>query len=83
MANWQAPIPQPSKQRIKKRCYYYTSPGGYEKSSCGIAWLTDSELSRYLLEDYQFDEILERDVLNKLKKYKDCTIEQTPNWILV
>ena len=67
MAKWQATIPQPSKRCERKRCYYYIS----SDLISGYVWLTDSEVTRYTLEDYRFEEVHERDLLNRLEKYKN------------
>ena len=75
---WQAQIPQPPKQRDRKRCYtVWSSMHGMWRTGGKVVWLTDKQLTfaRIKYPNREFEEVLERDSLKEYKKYLDQTIE--------
>jgi len=78
MAKWSAPIPQPPRQRDRKRCYtVWTQLLGRAWAGGKVVWLTDTQLTfaRIKYPRKKFDEVLERDRLEEYKKYLDQTVE--------
>ena len=76
---WQAPIPQPSKQRDRKRCYtvWNSILDGRSYAGGKVVWLTDKQLTfaKIKYPRKKFCEVLERDSLEEYKKYINQTIE--------
>lgn len=77
MTKWQAPIPQTPKRRDRKRCYTVWEVSKYWRTGGKVVWLTDAQLTfaKIKYPDREFDEVLERDRLEELKKYINQTIE--------
>lgn len=79
-SRYEAPIPQPVRQRDRKRCYTVWRKIGFSKSFRAggkVVWLTDKELTfaRIKYPNTYFDEVLERDRLEEYKKYLDATMK--------
>jgi hypothetical protein len=77
LTKWQAPIPQPIKQRDRKRCYtIWTQILGKSWGGGKVVWLTDKQLTfaRIKYPYKEFEEVLERDSLEEYKKYLNQTI---------
>ena len=80
---WQAPIPQPPKQKHVKRCYTVWTRWVWGDGETGpraggkVVWLTDRELTLAHIKypHKEFEEVLERDRLEELKKYMHQTID--------
>jgi uncharacterized protein (DUF2126 family) len=77
LTKWQAPIPQTPKRRDRKRCYTVWEVSKYWRTGGKVVWLTDAQLTfaKIKYPDREFDEVLERDRLEELKKYINQTIE--------
>jgi len=80
MTKWSAPIPQPPRQRDRKRCYRVWKKVGFSKrfrAGGKVVWLTDKELTLACIKypNRIFDPVLERDSLEEYKKYINQTIE--------
>jgi len=77
MPKWAAQIPQTPAKNRRKRCYYcWVYVDKATLSSAGVVWLTPGELSRYLLAGHQFEEVLERDLLNYYSKHKSRNMDK-------
>ena len=79
MKKWQAQIPQPPRQRYRKRCYtvWTLILGGMARTGGKVVWLTDKQLTfaKIKYPKKLFLEVLERDRLEEYKKYIHQTIE--------
>ncbi len=78
MNKWSAPIPNPVRQRDRKRCYtVWTQITNRPWAAGEVVWLTDAQLTfaRIKYPNKEFDPVLERDRLEFYKKYLDQTVE--------
>lgn len=83
MKPWQAPIPQTSKQRNRKRCYtiwqilWRGESGKGLRAGGKVVWLTDAQLTfaRIKYPRKEFNLVLEKDKLEEYKKYLDQTVD--------
>lgn len=77
LTKWSAPIPQPVRQRDRKRCYIYWKVSQYWRADGKVVWLTDAEvtLAHIKYSNLHLEEVLERDSLEEYKKYLDQTID--------
>jgi hypothetical protein len=77
MKPWEASVPQTPRRRDRKRCYTVWEVSKYWRTGGKVVWLTDRQLTfaRIKYPSKEFDEVLERDTLEELKKYQDQTIE--------
>lgn len=81
MSKWGAPIPQTPKQRDRKRCYTvwrrWLHGAAVTRTGGKVVWLTDAQLTfaKIKYPNKEFDEVLERDLLEEYKKYINQTIE--------
>lgn len=77
MKSWEAPIPQPPKQRDRKRCYIFWKVSTHWRAGGKVVWLTDKQVTfaRIKYHNLELEEVLERDSLEEYKKYMHQTIE--------
>lgn len=77
MTKWQSPIPQPPKNKNRKRCYIIWTNYRFGQAGGKVVWLTDKQLTfaRIKYPRKVFEEVLDRDRLEELKKYLNQTIE--------
>jgi hypothetical protein len=85
MKPWEASIPKQPKKRDRKRCYTiwtkynhkYPTTGKGWRAGGKVVWLTDTQLTfaKIKYPNKEFEEVLERDRLEELKKYIHQTIE--------
>jgi len=78
MKNWEAKIPQPKKNKERKRCYTMWKRL-FDRFTAGgkVVWLSDKELTFFQMKhpETEFIEVLERDKLEEYKKYIHATVD--------
>lgn len=77
MNKWQSQIPKTPSVRDRKRCYRVYQQIGKAWVGIKVVWLNEREkiLAHIKYPNRIFDEVLEKDSLEELKKYMNRTIE--------
>jgi hypothetical protein len=81
MKPWETKIPKTPSNKDRRRCYtVWTMLKGKTRSiriGGKVVWLTDKQLTlaRIKHTNKEFEEVLERDLLEEYKKYLDATLD--------